>query len=66
MNLNAWLLWLLWLSWLSWKEHSTMRLCQRHLSINCATPWQNACESDSQRPRHPRALNDKELFDIEG
>ena len=28
--------------------------------------WQNAWESDSRRPHHPRALDDKELFIIEG
>ena len=28
--------------------------------------WQDTWESDSRRPRHPRALDDEELFVVEG
>ena len=28
--------------------------------------WQNTWESDSQRPRHPRALDNQQLLAIEG
>ena len=28
--------------------------------------WQVTWESDSRRPRHPRALDDEELFIVEG
>ena len=28
--------------------------------------WQNTWESDSRRPRHPAALDNEELFVIEG
>ena len=68
---DAWLLWLLWLLWLwvLWvfrTRRSTMRLWQRHGSINYASACRVTWEYNSRRPRHPQALDNQPLLAIEG